>query len=84
MRRVGACFAREAERFERLLDGRGELGEIGSGLDTAPEHARLEFVGEKAENAKIHRDGLRGANRRECGANFGEFCADPSRLEISE
>ena len=82
--RTSRCgFAREAERFERLLDVRGELGEIRSGLDAAPEHARLEFVREKAETAKMHRDGLRGANRRERGADSGEFFADPSRLEIS-
>src|SRR5271156_16860 len=73
MRRERARLAREAEWSERLLDGRGELGEIGSGLDAAPEHAWFEFVGEEAEDAEIHGDGLRGANRRERGAYFGKF-----------
>src|SRR5271156_1534768 len=64
MRRVCARFAREAERFERLLDGCGELGEIGSGLDAAPEHAWFEVVGEETENTEIHGDRLRGSNGR--------------------
>src|SRR5271155_1061113 len=73
MRRVCARFAHEAEGFERLLDGRGEFGEIGSGLDAAPEHTRLEFIGKKTENAEIHGDGLRGTNRRQRGADLGKF-----------
>src|SRR5580693_4035426 len=73
MRRVGACFTREAERFERFFDSRGEFGEIGRGLDAAPKHARLEFIREKTENAEIHCDRSRGANGRERGADFGKF-----------
>src|SRR5580658_1299000 len=73
MRRVSARFSREAKWFERLLDGRSECSEIGSGLDSAPQHARLEFVRKETENAEIHGHGLRGTNRRERGAYFGKF-----------
>src|SRR5580692_6788177 len=70
VRRERARFACEAERFERLFDGRGEFGELGSGLHAAPEHARLEFVGEETEDTEIHGDGFGGANRRARGAAF--------------
>src|SRR5580692_3206722 len=70
VRRERARFACEAERFERLFDGRGEFGELGSGLHAAPEHARLEFVGEETEDTEIHGDGFGGANRRTRGAAF--------------
>src|SRR5580704_2611532 len=95
VRRERARFACEAERFERLFDGRGEFGELGSGLHAAPEHARLEFVGEETEDTEIHGDGFGGANRRERGAdvrnssrirfaqkfqsNVHGFRADPTR-----
>ena len=64
MRRKSARFASEAERLESLLHCSGEFCEIGSGLHAAPEHTRLEFIGEETEHAKIHGDGLRRANRR--------------------
>src|SRR5271156_703297 len=73
MRRVCARFAREAEWLERFFDSRGEVSEIRSGLDAAPEHAWLELVRKETENAEIHGDWLRGANRRERGADFGKF-----------
>src|SRR5580704_524113 len=73
VRRVSARFAREAERFERFFDGCREFGEIGRGLDAAPEHAGLEFIGEKTEYAEIHGNRLRGTNGREDGADFGQF-----------
>ena len=68
-----ARFAREAQRLERLFDGGGEFGEICGGFDAAPDDARLEFVGEKTERAKMHLDGLRGTNRRERGADGVEL-----------
>src|SRR5580693_2697836 len=73
MWRKCARFAREAEWFERLLDGRGEFSEIRRGLDAAPEHARLEFVGEETEDAELHGDRFGGANGRERGANVRDF-----------
>src|SRR5580704_1481091 len=71
--RVRAGFAGEAEGLERFFDRGGEFGEIGSGLHAAPKYARLEFVGEETEDAKIHRDGLRGTNWRQGCADFGKF-----------
>src|SRR5277367_372218 len=73
VRRKRTRLARESERFERLFHRRGEFSEIGSGLDAAPQHARLEFVGEESEDAEIHGDGLRGADGRERGADLWQF-----------
>src|SRR5277367_123536 len=73
VRRKRARLARESERFERLFHRRGEFGEIRSGLDAAPQHARLEFVGEESEDAEIHGNGLRGADGRERGADLWQF-----------
>src|ERR1700683_5746835 len=72
VRKVRARFTGEAERLERFFDRGSELGEIRSGLHAAPKYARLEFVGEETEDAKIHRDGLRETTLRQGGAVFGK------------
>src|SRR6202167_6663355 len=71
-RKVRARFTGEAERLERFFDRGSEVGEIPSGLHAAPQEARLEFVWEENEDAKIHRDGLRETNRRQSSADFRE------------
>src|ERR1700687_1129675 len=73
MRRKRPLFARDAKFFRGAVDISHQVFQIWRSLDAGPENARMFFVGEKAESAKIERDGLIGACAGESVSNSREF-----------
>ncbi len=58
MRRKRPLFARDAKFFRGAVDIERQVFQIRRSLDAGPENARMFFIGEKAESAKIDRNGL--------------------------
>src|SRR5712692_5089713 len=69
MRRKRPLFTRDAKSYRGLIDIGRQNCQIWRSLDAGPENAGMFFVGEKAEPAKIERDGLTGARTGESAAN---------------
>src|SRR3981189_3561500 len=74
VRRKRPWFTRDAKFFRGAVDISRPAFQIRRSLDAGPENARMFLVGEKAESAKIERDGLIGARAGQSAANGGEFC----------
>lgn len=55
-----AMLLLDGKRLESPVNGCSNFGEVCSGLHAAPDYARLEFIGEESENAKINGNWLRG------------------------
>src|SRR6266581_154119 len=74
MRRKRPLFPRNAKLFGDPVDVRCQSFQISRSFNARPENARMFFVGEKAEPAKIERDGLIGPHAGESSSNGGELC----------
>src|SRR6202521_1234414 len=74
MRRKRPLFMGDAEFFRGLVDIGRQSFKIRRALDAGPENARMFFVGEKTEPAKIERNRLIGTREGESVSNGGEFC----------
>src|SRR5260370_5764771 len=74
MRRKRPLFPRNAKLFGDPVDVRRQSFQISRSFNARPENARMFFVGEKAEPAKIERDGLIGPHAGESSSNGSELC----------
>src|SRR5229473_136639 len=74
MRRKRPLFTRDAEFFRGPIDIGGKSFQIRRSLDPRPENARVFFVGEKPDSAKIERDRLLRTHASKSVSNGREFC----------